>query len=240
MRIPVKSLLVATAGVALPGMALANSELLKLEKDPGQWVMPSGNYSGTRYSALDQINKDNVKNLGLAWQFSTGVLRGHEGGPLVIGDVMYIVTPIPNIVYALDLNDNGRILWKYNPVQGGKFPSGFTEERVVSVMCCDNVNRGAAYADGKIFVHLADTTLVALDAKTGKVVWHVQNMDPGTGNYGVSASTGTLTGGPWRTPRSAMTWSARWRTSRASPLSTATAMQLPWSRCTCIAERDRS
>jgi PQQ-dependent dehydrogenase (methanol/ethanol family) len=172
-------------------MALANSELLKLQADPNQWSQPSGNYSGTRYSALDQINKDNVKNLGLAWQFSTGVLRGHEGGPLVIGDVMYIVTPIPNIVYALDLNDNGRILWKYNPVQGGKYPSGFTEERVVSVMCCDNVNRGAAYADGKIFVHLADTTLVALDAKTGKEVWHVTNMDPGTGNYGVSASTGT-------------------------------------------------
>jgi PQQ-dependent dehydrogenase (methanol/ethanol family) len=172
-------------------MALANQELLKLQADPNQWVMPSGNYSGTRYSALDQINKDNVKNLGLAWQFSTGVLRGHEGGPLVLGDVMYIVTPIPNIVYALDLNDNGRIIWKYNPVQGGKFPSGFTEERVVSVMCCDNVNRGAAYADGKIFAHLADTTLVALDAKTGKVVWSVQNMDPGTGNFGVSASTGT-------------------------------------------------
>ncbi|MGB8274649.1 MAG: methanol/ethanol family PQQ-dependent dehydrogenase [Alphaproteobacteria bacterium] len=191
MRIPVKTLLAATAVVALPGMALANSELLKLQADPNQWVMASGNFSGTRYSTLDQINKDNVKNLGLAWQFSTGVLRGHEGGPLVLGDVMYIVTPIPNIVYALDLNDNGRILWKYNPVQGGKFPSGFTEERVVSVMCCDNVNRGAAYADGKILVHLADTTLVALDAKTGKVVWSVQNMDPGTGNYGVSASTGT-------------------------------------------------
>ncbi len=191
MKVPFKSLLAATAVVALAGPALANDELLKLQADPNQWVMPSGNYSGTRYSALDQINKSNVGSLGVAWQFSTGVLRGHEGGPLVLGDVMYIVSAIPNIVFALDLNDNGRVIWEYNPVKGGKYPSGETEGRVVSVMCCDNVNRGAAYADGKIFVHAADTTLIALDAKTGKEVWHVQNMDSGKGKRGVSASTGT-------------------------------------------------
>ena len=191
MKIPFKSLLAATAVVVLAGPALANDELLKLQNDPAQWVMPSGNYSGWRYSALDQVNKSNVGNLGLAWQFSTGVLRGHEGGPLVIGDTMYIVSPIPNIVFALDLNDNGRIKWEYNPVKGGKFPSGQTEARVISVMCCDNVNRGAAYGDGKIFVHAADTSLIALDAKTGKEAWIVQNMDAGKGKRGVSASTGT-------------------------------------------------
>lgn len=191
MKIPFKALLAATALVALPGLALANDELLKLQQDPNQWVMQSGNYSGHRYTALDQINKSNVGSLGLAWQFSTGVLRGHEGGPLVIGDVMYIVSAIPNIVYALDLNDNGRIIWSYNPVKGGKYPSGETEARVISVMCCDNVNRGAQYGDGKIFLHAADTTLIALDAKTGKEVWHVQNMDAGKGKRGVSASTGS-------------------------------------------------
>ena len=79
--------------------------------------MPNGNYSSTRYSTLSQINKDNVGDLQAAWTFSTGVLRGHEGGPLVIGDVMYIVTPFPNIVYALDLNDDGRVIWKYEPKQ---------------------------------------------------------------------------------------------------------------------------
>jgi len=100
-----KTSLIASAVLALPGVALANQELLKLQDDPNQWVHPSGNYNGNRYSKLDQINAGNVNNLRVAWQFSTGVLRGHEGGPLVLGDVMYIHTPIPNIVFALDLND---------------------------------------------------------------------------------------------------------------------------------------
>ncbi len=191
MKVPIKTALVAAVALALPSMALANAELLKLQKDPNQWVMPSGNYAGTRYSELDQINKGNVGDLKVAWSFSTGVLRGHEGGPLVLGDVAYIVTAIPNIVYALDLNEPGRIIWKYNPVKGGKFPSGETEERVISVMCCDNVNRGAAYADGKIFIYAADTSVIALDAKTGKEVWVTQNMHAGTGIRAVSASTGT-------------------------------------------------
>jgi len=83
------------------GGASANDELIKLSKDPNQWVMPAGNYANWRYSELNQINKDNVKNLRPLWTFSTGVLRGHEGGPLVIGDIMYIHTPFPNNVFAL-------------------------------------------------------------------------------------------------------------------------------------------
>ncbi|MEE9140692.1 MAG: PQQ-binding-like beta-propeller repeat protein, partial [Alphaproteobacteria bacterium] len=191
MKLPLKASLVAAVALAVPGMALANAELLKLQQDPNQWVMPSGNYAGTRYSELSQINKSNVGSLQVAYTFSTGVLRGHEGGPLVLGDVLYIVTAIPNIVYALDLNEPGRIIWKYNPVKGGKFPGGETEERVISVMCCDNVNRGAAYADGKIFIYAADTSLIALDAKTGEEVWVTQNMHAGVGIRAVSASTGT-------------------------------------------------
>ena len=85
--------------------AQANDELMVMQDNPANWAMPLGNYSGTRYSNLGQINKSNVDDLQVAWTFSTGVLRGHEGGPLVIGDVMYIHTPFPNIVYALDLND---------------------------------------------------------------------------------------------------------------------------------------
>ena len=107
-----------------------------------------------------------------AWTFSTGVLRGHEGAPLVIGDVMYLHAPFPNTVFALDLNNDGKILWKYEPKQ---------DPNVIPVMCCDTVNRGLAYADGKIFLHQADTTLVALDAKTGKVVWSVKDGDPSQG-----------------------------------------------------------
>ena len=73
---------------ALPGLALANEEVIKLTHNPNNWAMQAGNMQNQRYSALKQINKDNVKNMRVAWTFSTGVLRGHEGGPLVIGDIM--------------------------------------------------------------------------------------------------------------------------------------------------------
>ncbi|MDT8858101.1 methanol/ethanol family PQQ-dependent dehydrogenase [Paracoccaceae bacterium Fryx2] len=152
--------------------ASANPELQSLIDDPKNWAIQTGDYANQRYSDLEQINAGNVKDLQVAWTFSTGVLRGHEGSPLVIGDVMYVHSPFPNIVYALDLTNDGRILWKYEPKQ---------DPAVIPVMCCDTVNRGVAYADGKIFLHQADTTVVALDAKTGAVVWSVKNGDPAIG-----------------------------------------------------------
>src|SRR5258707_10595489 len=171
--------LLVAAAVALPTSGvLANDELMKLEKDPNQWAMPTGDYANQRYSKLKQITKDNVKNLRPVWTFSTGVLRGHEGAPLVIGNVMYVHTPFPNIVYALDLNKSGQIIWKYEPKQ---------DPSVIPVMCCDTVNRGLAYVDGKIFLSQADANVVALDAKTGKEVWQVQNGDPKKGETMTSA-----------------------------------------------------
>jgi len=161
-----------SAGAALllgVAPAWANDSLTEVTSDPNQWGMQLGNYSGHSYSELDQINKENVGDLQVAWTFSTGVLRGHEGSPLVIGDVMYVHTPFPNIVYALDLNDEGRIIWKYSPVQ---------DPNVIGVMCCDTVYRGLAYADDTIFLHQADTTVVALNATTGEVKWSVKNGDP--------------------------------------------------------------
>lgn len=178
-----KSICIPLAAALITGVsafgAWANEELQKLSSDPRNWAMPTGDYANTRYSKLNQINKENAKNLQAKWTFSTGVLRGHEGGPLVIGDVMYIHTPFPNIVYALDLNNDGKILWKYEPKQ---------DPNVIPIMCCDTVNRGVAYGDGKIFLNQADTTLVALDAKTGKVVWTVQN---GEAIDGSKAESGT-------------------------------------------------
>ncbi|MCG5248390.1 outer membrane protein assembly factor BamB family protein, partial [Methylorubrum extorquens] len=152
--------------------ALANEDVLKRTQDPNQQVLQTLDYANTRYSKLDQINASNVKNLQVAWTFSTGVLRGHEGSPLVVGDIMYVHTPFPNIVYALDLNNDSKILWKYEPKQ---------DPSVIPVMCCDTVNRGLAYADGAIILHQADTTLVSLDAKTGKVNWSVKNGDSKVG-----------------------------------------------------------
>ena len=164
--------------MAFAGAASANEELLRLQKDPKQWVMPTGNYANHRYSPLKQITADNAGKLQVAWTFSTGVLRGHEGGPLIIGNMMYVHAPFPNTVFALDLNEDGKIVWKYEPKQ---------DPNVIPVMCCDTVNRGPAYADGKIILHQADTTVVALDAKTGKEVWSVKNGDPSKGETGTSS-----------------------------------------------------
>ncbi|MBX6740435.1 MAG: methanol/ethanol family PQQ-dependent dehydrogenase [Acetobacteraceae bacterium] len=167
---------VAVAAVAAAGLwastASANEELIRLQRDPNQWVMPTGNYANQRYSELNQINRDNVGKLRPVWSFSTGVLRGHEGGPLVIGDVMYIHTPFPNRVFALDLKDPGRIIWRYEPTQ---------DPSVIPVMCCDTVNRGVAYGNGMIILAQADATVVALDAKTGEERWKVKNGDPSKG-----------------------------------------------------------
>ncbi len=160
------------------GAANANDELNKMSQDPKGWVMPAGDYANTRYSKLNQITAANVSKLQVAWTFSTGVLRGHEGGPLIVGNMMYVHTPFPNKVYALDLNDENKIVWKYEPKQ---------DPNVIPVMCCDTVNCGVAYGDGMIFLHQADTTLVALDAKTGKVAWTVKNGDPSKGSTGTSA-----------------------------------------------------
>jgi PQQ-dependent dehydrogenase (methanol/ethanol family) len=160
------------------GVAYANEELIKMSQNPKDWVQPAGDYANTRYSKLNQINASNVGKLQVAWTFSTGVLRGHEGGPLVIGNMMYVHTPFPNKVYALDLSQDNKIVWKYEPKQ---------DPNVIPVMCCDTVNRGVAYGDGKIILHQADTTLVALDAKTGKVEWTTKNGDPAKGETGTSS-----------------------------------------------------
>ena len=166
------------AATLVVGVACANEELIKLSQDAKQWVMPAGNYANTRYSTLKQITADNVGKLQVAWTFSTGVLRGHEGAPLVIGDMMYVHGPFPNPVFALNLADENKIVWKYEPVQ---------DPSVIPVMCCDTVNRGLSYADGKIFLSQADTTLVALDAKTGKVIWSVKNGDASKGETSTGA-----------------------------------------------------
>ena len=151
---------------------LANDSVHEAVANPAQMALPTMDYANTRYSELDQINRDNVGDMRVAWTFSTGVLRGHEGAPLVIGDVMYVHTPFPNNVFALDLNDNGRIIWRYEPVQ---------DPSVIAVMCCDTVNRGLAYADGMIFLPQAATPVVALDAASGEVKWSTKIGDPAIG-----------------------------------------------------------
>ncbi|MGI8739516.1 MAG: methanol/ethanol family PQQ-dependent dehydrogenase [Gammaproteobacteria bacterium] len=169
---------VALAAFAVSGTAFGNSELMKLSQDPANFPMWGGNYTGNRYSELDQINTENAGTLTPVWTMSTGVLRGHEGGPLVVGDTMWIATPFPNKVIAINLADQS-INWTYEPTQ---------DPKVIPVMCCDTVYRGLAYAPssatgGKpaVILQQADTKLVSLDAATGKVNWSVKNGDPSKG-----------------------------------------------------------
>ncbi|HEY9210940.1 MAG TPA: PQQ-binding-like beta-propeller repeat protein, partial [Methylotenera sp.] len=163
---------------ALTTTAFAADELSKLMQDDNQWAAPRKDYSNTGYSKLAQVNKGNVKNLKLAWSFATGVNRGHEGAPLVVNGVMYVHTAFPNNIYALDLNDNQKILWSYFPKQ---------DPAIQALLCCDNVNRGLGYGDGKIFLQQNDGKLVALDAKTGKTIWDVQVTDTKVGESNTNA-----------------------------------------------------
>src|SRR3954449_7736029 len=168
----------ALLGLAfVPAPVLAADDMADQSSNPKNWAMQAGNPQNHRYSPLKQINTGNVKNLRVSWTFSTGVLRGHEGGPLVIGDMLYVHSPFPNKVFAIRLADQS-IVWKYEPKQ---------DPTVIPVMCCDTVNRGLAHADGKIYLQQADTTLVALDAKTGKVLWSVKNGDPKKGETNTNA-----------------------------------------------------
>src|SRR5690242_20499458 len=143
------------------------------QPDDGQWIMPAKNYASTRYSTLDQITVANVKSLKPAFEFSTGTLHGNEAAPLVVNNTMYIVTPFPNNLYALDLTKPGApVKWVY---EGHPAPSS------QGVACCDTVNRGAAYYNGKIYYNLLDDQTVAVDANTGKEVWKTRLADINTG-----------------------------------------------------------
>ncbi|WP_352801448.1 methanol/ethanol family PQQ-dependent dehydrogenase [Mesorhizobium sp. M0340] len=163
-----------TAAVAqsLSGPAI-NPPAAAAPPDDGQWAMPAKNYASTRYSELAEITEDNVKNLQVAFTFSTGVNKGQEAAPLVVGNAMYIVTPFPNILYALDLTKPGAPMkWKFEPNP---------EPAAQGVACCDVVNRGAAFFDGRIYFNTLDGHTIAIDAATGKPVWntHIGNINIG-------------------------------------------------------------
>jgi PQQ-dependent dehydrogenase (methanol/ethanol family) len=134
----------------------------------GEWPMASGDYANTRYSGLSQITADNVGRLQVSWTFSTGVLRGQEAAPIVAGQTMYVVTPFPNILHALDLTRPGATRWSYEskPMSAAQ-----------GVACCDVVNRGAAYADGRVFFNTLDNHTVAVDAETGEEIWRTRLGD---------------------------------------------------------------
>ncbi len=151
--------------------------LLDADKDSADWLSYGRNYSEDRYSPLVQINKDNITQLGLAWDIDLGFKRGFEATPLVVDGIMY-VSGAWSKVYAIDAR-NGKLIWTYDPKVPGRFGMK---------ACCDVVNRGVALYKGKIYVGTIDGRLVAIDATEGKPVWEVWTVDS-TKNY-------TITGAP--------------------------------------------
>jgi lanthanide-dependent methanol dehydrogenase len=137
-----------------------------------EWTTPAGTVQGTRFSTLSEINAANVGTLTEEFSFVTGVKAGHEGAPLVIGTTMYIVGPFPNRLFALDLANGGRLKWTFNPNA-----NPFARDKA----CCDIVNRGAVFVNGKIIYNVLDNTTVAVNAATGRLVWRHSNGNPATG-----------------------------------------------------------
>lgn len=151
----------------IPG-ALSDVHIVSPVAD-GQWTMPAGDYGNIRYSPLDKINTGNVQKLHVVSTVSTGIPHGHEGAPLVVGSTLYIVTPFPDNLIALDLTKPGfPQKWIFEP---------HPDLTSVGIACCDVVNRGASYADGKIIYNTLDAHTVAVDADTGKLAWKAQVGD---------------------------------------------------------------
>jgi alcohol dehydrogenase (cytochrome c) len=154
---------------------------------PGDWQSAGRDYALTRYSPLDQISTANVAQLRPVWTFSTGALRGHEGNPLVVGSMMYVHTPYPNAVFALDLSQAGApVKWSYTAPLPGPTPRTQPGEvprpAPMPTGCCDVGSRGLAWhPSGKLYVPLLSGELAALDAATGREIWRVRNADPKVG-----------------------------------------------------------
>jgi PQQ-dependent dehydrogenase (methanol/ethanol family) len=186
----VGGLMAALIGLAGPGMA--NEEIEKRAKDPNTWPAPGRDNKLTRHSPLKDINTENVGKLQMVWSQSTGALRGHEGQPLVIDDVggkpmMFFISGCPtmaqcNIAQGLDLSDpdNPKQVWNY-------VKKDDRDESAVPRACCDTVNRGASYADGKLVYGTLDGYVIALDAQTGKEAWVVKHAYPEKGETITSA-----------------------------------------------------
>jgi len=193
----------------------------QLEKDDGQWIRPAKDYASTRYSTLDLINTSNAKNLKLAFTFSTGTTRGLEAAPLVVNNTMYIVTPFPNNLYALDLTKPGAPMkWVYEPA-----PTPASQ----GVACCDVVNRGASYDNGRIFYNTLDDQTVCVDANSGQEIWRTRvgdinkgesmTMAPlvAKGKVLVGNSGGEFGVRGWLTALDAKTGKIAWRAYTAGP-----------------------
>jgi len=207
---------------AAPAPGGASSPANSASSPSGDWPVVGYDTQGTRFSPLDQINASNVRTLKLAFSFPTGVQKGHEAAPLVIGDTMYVVTPYPNYVYAFDLKQpNAAVVkWKFDPKP---------QASAQGVACCDVVNRGAAYADGRLFINTLDAQTIAIDAATGRELWRTKLGDISRGETMTMAplvvkgkvivgnSGGELGVRGWLTALDAATGAISWRAYSTGP-----------------------
>ena len=142
------------------------ARLTAADSDTGEWMTTGRTYSEQRFSPLTQVSTGNVGQLGLAWHYEFDTDRGQEATPLMVDGVLYTTTAWSK-VFAFDAK-TGKLIWSYDPKVSGD--RGFDA-------CCDVVNRGVAVWNGKVFVGALDGRLIALDAKTGTVVWSTVTVD---------------------------------------------------------------
>jgi len=165
-------------GIALVAQAASVSQdmLNKAGNDANDWLHPNGSYAQTRYAPAKQITTKNVKNLRPAFVFQTDIVESMETAPIVVNGVMFLTTSF-NHVYAIDAT-NGKEMWEYKHKMGP-----------ITTFCCGPNNRGVAISGDRLFMGTLDAKLVALDAKTGKLLWETQIADPEKGYSETMAPT---------------------------------------------------
>jgi len=143
------------------------SRIINADREPENWMTYGRTYGEQRFSPLQQVNDQNVAQLGLAWYYDLDTNRGQEATPIVVDGVMYF-TSAWSRVFALNVA-TGKLLWSYDPKVPGRWAVN---------ACCDVVNRGVAAGDGKIFLGTLDGRLIALDAAHGLPIWETLTIDP--------------------------------------------------------------
>ena len=143
---------------------VAHEDLLRADETPGNWLTYSGNFQGHRYSGLDEVTTSNVDQLRLKWAFQRRFREKFETTPLVVDGIMYLTVP-PNEAYALDA-ETGVVLWEYKRSLPPKI-----------IVCCGQVNRGLAIQGDRLFMATLDAMVIALDRKTGRLLWESDMID---------------------------------------------------------------